>query len=101
MTGLFTPTRCSPWPPSPCWTSPWRSSAPATASSWPAATCAWTSGFDYDPAEGDFDHHQREFAEARAQRVGYASFGLIWREYGARVCGGDAELAAQLDQSLV
>ncbi len=58
-------------------------------------------GFDYDPAAGNFDHHQREFSETRANGIGYASFGLIWREYGERVCGGDAELAAQLDQSLV
>ncbi len=58
-------------------------------------------GFDYDPAAGNFDHHQREFDQVRPNGVGYASFGLIWREYGARVCGGDAELAAQLDKSLV
>ena len=58
-------------------------------------------GFDYDPAAGNFDHHQREFSETRDNGIGYASFGLIWREYGERVCGGDAELAAQLDQSLV
>ncbi|HYI35750.1 MAG TPA: MYG1 family protein [Thermoleophilaceae bacterium] len=58
-------------------------------------------GFAYDPASGDFDHHQREFSETRPNGIGYASFGLIWREFGARVCGGDAELAAQLDQSLV
>ncbi len=58
-------------------------------------------GFAYDPASGDFDHHQREFSEVRPNGIGYASFGLIWREFGARVCGGDDELAAQLDQSLV
>ena len=56
-------------------------------------------GFAYDPASGDFDHHQREFSEVRPNGIGYASFGLIWREFGARVCGGDPELAAQLDQS--
>ncbi len=58
-------------------------------------------GFAYDPASGNFDHHQREFSEMRPNGIGYASFGLIWREFGARVCGGDAELAAQLDQSMV
>jgi uncharacterized UPF0160 family protein len=58
-------------------------------------------GFSHDPGAGDFDHHQREFSLARDNGVGYASFGLIWREYGARVCGGDEELAEQLDQSLV
>lgn len=58
-------------------------------------------GFAYDPPAGHFDHHQREFSEVRDNGVGLASFGLIWREYGARVCGGDAELAAGLDSSLV
>lgn len=58
-------------------------------------------GFAYDPAAGHFDHHQRDFAEVRENGVGYASFGLVWREFGARVCGGDAELAAGLDASLV
>jgi uncharacterized UPF0160 family protein len=58
-------------------------------------------GFAHDPGAGDFDHHQREFSLARDNGVGYASFGLIWLEYGARVCGGDEELAAQLDQTLV
>ncbi len=58
-------------------------------------------GFAYDPAAGHFDHHQREFEELRANGIGYASFGLIWREYGTAVCGGDEQLAAQLDKSLV
>lgn len=58
-------------------------------------------GFAHDPAGGDFDHHQREFSLARDNGVGYASFGLIWREYGVRVCGGDEELAKQIDQTLV
>ena len=31
----------------------------------------------------------------------YASFGLVWREFGARVCDGDADVAARVDQSLV
>lgn len=58
-------------------------------------------GFSHDPAAGDFDHHQRDFSLTRENGVGYASFGLIWREYGSRVCAGDEELAAQLDQTLV
>lgn len=58
-------------------------------------------GFRADPARGDFDHHQREGAGARPNGVRYASFGLVWREYGARLCGGDAEVAARVDESLV
>jgi uncharacterized UPF0160 family protein len=58
-------------------------------------------GFAHDPSTGDFDHHQRAFSLARENGVGYASFGLIWREFGARVCGGDGEVAAEVDRALV
>src|SRR3954468_16133884 len=58
-------------------------------------------GFRADPATGDFDHHQREGAGERPGGVRYASFGLVWREHGATLCGGDAEVAARVDESLV
>ena len=58
-------------------------------------------GFREDPATGDFDHHQRDFDRARDNGVRFASFGLVWREFGARVCGGDAEVAAAVDSTLV
>lgn len=58
-------------------------------------------GFRYDPATGDFDHHQREFDGVRENGIRYASFGLIWREFGARVCEGDQEVADAVDASLV
>jgi uncharacterized UPF0160 family protein len=55
----------------------------------------------FDPAAGDFDHHQKGGAGERANGVRYASFGLVWREYGARLCDGDAGVAERVDQSLV
>ncbi len=58
-------------------------------------------GFRHDPSTGDFDHHQRDFDLARDNGVGYASFGLVWRQFGARVCDGDEEVAAAVDGSLV
>jgi uncharacterized UPF0160 family protein len=58
-------------------------------------------GFRYDPETGDFDHHQREFTGVRANGIRYASFGLIWREYGVRVCEDDEEVADAVDVSLV
>jgi uncharacterized UPF0160 family protein len=58
-------------------------------------------GFRYDPSSGDFDHHQREFDAVRENGIRYASFGLIWREYGVRVCGGDQDVADAVDASLV
>lgn len=58
-------------------------------------------GFRYDPESGDFDHHQREFGLVRENGIGFASFGLIWREFGARVCAGDQEVADAVEGSLV
>jgi uncharacterized UPF0160 family protein len=58
-------------------------------------------GFSSDPATGDFDHHQREGAGERPNGIRYASFGLVWREYGARLCGGDEAVAERVDRSLV
>src|SRR6478609_9205458 len=58
-------------------------------------------GFRFEPEAGDFDHHQRDFSEVRSNGVGYASFGLIWREFGARVCGGDQDVADGIEESLV
>ncbi|HEX2103144.1 MAG TPA: MYG1 family protein [Solirubrobacteraceae bacterium] len=58
-------------------------------------------GFRSDPATGDFDHHQREGAGERPNGIRYASFGLVWRHHGTRICGGDADVAERVDQSLV
>jgi uncharacterized UPF0160 family protein len=58
-------------------------------------------GFAFDPETGDFDHHQRGGAGERANGIRYASFGLVWREYGARLCDGDEAVAERFDRSLV
>lgn len=58
-------------------------------------------GFRDDASTGDFDHHQRDFNGARPNGVRYASFGLVWREYGVRACDGDREVADSVDASLV
>jgi uncharacterized UPF0160 family protein len=58
-------------------------------------------GFRYDPSSGDFDHHQREFDAVRENGIRYASFGLIWREFGVRVCDGDPEVAGEVEATLV
>ncbi|MFZ0387400.1 MAG: MYG1 family protein [Solirubrobacteraceae bacterium] len=58
-------------------------------------------GFRDDPRSGDFDHHQRGFDAARANGVRYASFGLVWREFGVRVSDGDEEVATAIDETLV
>ncbi len=58
-------------------------------------------GFRDDAGTGDFDHHQRDFDAVRENGVRYASFGLIWHEFGTRICEGDAEVAGAVDASLV
>ncbi|MGI8904095.1 MAG: MYG1 family protein [Solirubrobacteraceae bacterium] len=58
-------------------------------------------GFRDDVSAGDFDHHQRGFDTARENGVRFASFGLVWREFGARVCDGDKEVADAVDETLV
>jgi uncharacterized UPF0160 family protein len=58
-------------------------------------------GFRDDPTTGDFDHHQRGFDSARANGVRYASFGLVWREFGPRVCDGDHGVADAVDETIV
>ena len=53
-----------------------------------------------DPATGDFDHHQKGGAGERPNGVRYASFGLVWKHYGARLAGSP-EAAASIDERLV
>lgn len=58
-------------------------------------------GFRDDPDSGDFDHHQRGFQAARANGVGYAAFGLVWRRFGVELCAGSAAVADAVDATLV
>ncbi len=45
----------------------------------------------YDPSKGRFDHHQKEGAGSRENGIPYASFGLVWKEYGGQMAGGEEE----------
>lgn len=55
-------------------------------------------GIVFDIGYGKFDHHQ-EGAEVRENGVPYASFGLLWREFGESLVG--AEDAARFDESFI
>ncbi len=55
----------------------------------------------YDAPAGRFDHHQRGGAGARDNGIPYSSIGLIWKEYGVRICDGDLNVAKALDAGLV
>jgi len=43
-------------------------------------------GSIYDPEKNRFDHHQKEGAGVRENGIPYASFGLIWKHFGRRLC---------------
>lgn len=58
-------------------------------------------GNEYDPQTGRFDHHQRGGAGQRDNGIPYSSFGLIWRQYGLRICEGNQVLADAVDAQLV
>lgn len=41
----------------------------------------------YDPSINRFDHHQKGGAGERDDGIPYAAFGLVWKEYGEKICG--------------
>lgn len=53
----------------------------------------------YDPAKNRFDHHQNG-VPARENGVPFSAFGLLWRVYGADVCGS-VSVAAEIEDRLV
>jgi uncharacterized UPF0160 family protein len=57
-------------------------------------------GLEYDPAKNKFDHHQEGNAGFRDNKISYSSFGLLWKEYGEKVCGSK-KIADILDKKLV
>lgn len=54
----------------------------------------------YDPAQNRFDHHMREGAGTRENGIPYAAFGLVWKEYGEKVCGSK-DIAERIDARLI
>jgi len=57
-------------------------------------------GLELDPTRKRFDHHQAYGAGTRSNGVPYASFGLVWKEYGEKICGS-REIAEKIDQRLI
>lgn len=54
----------------------------------------------YDPKIGRFDHHQPGGAGTRQNTIPYASFGLVWKEYGHMLAGSVAA-SEHIDEWLV
>lgn len=47
-------------------------------------------GMIYDPEKNRFDHHQKDGAGFRENGIPYASFGLIWKHFGNKLCSPEA-----------
>lgn len=56
-------------------------------------------GFKYDPDHLRFDHHQEEGAGKHENGIPYASFGLVWKEYGEEI-SGSSEIAKAIEYKL-
>jgi len=54
----------------------------------------------YSPENNHFDHHQKGGAGERANGIQYASFGLVWKKFGEKICKSK-EVAEKLDSILV
>lgn len=65
-----------------------------------AAHILFDVGRILNPAAGRFDHHQKDYKEARENGIPYSSFGLVWRELGSALCGS-AAAAERVDRWLV
>jgi uncharacterized UPF0160 family protein len=53
----------------------------------------------YDVEAKRFDHHQNG-APVRQNSIPYAAFGLVWKEFGTKVCGSEA-VASEVDRLIV
>jgi uncharacterized UPF0160 family protein len=54
----------------------------------------------YNPDMNRFDHHQTGRAGERENSIPYASFGLVWKQYGNKICE-NTETAEKIDKKLV
>jgi uncharacterized UPF0160 family protein len=57
-------------------------------------------GFEHDPIKNKFDHHQEGGAGKRENGISYSTFGILWKEYGEKVCGS-RRTADIIDKKLV
>ena len=54
----------------------------------------------HDEATNRFDHHQKGGAGTHANGIPYAACGLVWKKYGAQICGSQ-EIADRIEERLV
>ena len=58
------------------------------------------TGDEYNSSLNHFDHHMPGGAGMRDNNIPYASFGLVWKEFGEKLAGGERE-AKIIDARLV
>ncbi len=54
----------------------------------------------YSPKDNKFDHHQEGWSEKRENGIIYATAGLLWKEYGEKICSSK-EIAEKIDQKII
>ncbi|MCE9517420.1 MYG1 family protein [Candidatus Nomurabacteria bacterium] len=52
-----------------------------------SADYVYDVGGEYNLYKNLFDHHQKGGAGKRENGIPYAAFGLVWKSYGAAICG--------------
>lgn len=57
-------------------------------------------GMVYNPKTNDFDHHQKSGAGMRANKIPYASVGLIWKHFGKRIVNS-SEAFDRIDEKII
>jgi uncharacterized UPF0160 family protein len=57
-------------------------------------------GMQYDPKKNRFDHHQKDGAGLHENSTPFASFGLVWKHFGEKICDSK-EVALRIEQKLV
>ncbi|MDQ3244792.1 MAG: MYG1 family protein [bacterium] len=51
----------------------------------------------YDADTNRYDHHQKGGAGIRSNNIPYASFGLVWKHFGLKLCNADEEAWQLID----
>jgi uncharacterized UPF0160 family protein len=65
-----------------------------------SADIVFDVGHIYDPLTNRFDHHQTEGAGKRENGIPYASFGLVWKQFGEEICNSK-QAAEMIDKKMV
>lgn len=65
----------------------------------PKGDYVYDVGGEYNISKNIFDHHQKEGAGVRENGIPYASFGLVWKTYGEKICQSK-EVADIIDKKI-